>query len=86
MTQFAHAIPFTDPVREVLGLMLWNTGPLAHLHRAAGADIRPKAEEEQAFVLHWLLGLALQHGGGWRKAAAEEIDRLRKAAKARAQS
>jgi hypothetical protein len=53
--------------------MIFTTGPLAHAFRAAGANIREKAEDEQAYVLFWLLGHFLKHGDDWRKHAANEI-------------
>ena len=66
----------TPALREVLGLMVFHTTPLAHAFRAAGHDIKRKTEDEQAFVLHWLIGLALEHGDGWRSKAADEIERM----------
>ncbi len=63
----------TPEIREVLGLMNFRTGPLAHLFRAAGADIRTKCEDEQAFVLFRFLHLALKHGAGWREASVTDV-------------
>ena len=70
-----RALPstLTQEVRDVLGMMIFNTGPIAHAFRAAGKDIPRKAEEEQAVVLFWLLGHALKHGTDWRKHAAAEL-------------
>lgn len=56
----------TEPVKEVLSLMLWDTGPVAHALRSDGEEIPRKAEDEQAHVMHWMLGLALQHGDDWK--------------------
>lgn len=70
----------TPELSEVLGMPMWETGPLAHAFRAAGRDIPRKAEAEQAFVLHWLTGLALQHGAKWRSVAADEIEKMAEAA------
>lgn len=72
----------TPELQEVLGLMVFTTGPIAHAFRAAGEDIPHKAEAEQAFVLHWLTGLALRNGSAWRSIAAARIDEMVKAAKA----
>lgn len=58
-----------SPLAEVLRLMPWTTGPIAHRLRAMGWEIPTKCEDEQAVVMHWLLGLALEHGEGWGKAA-----------------
>lgn len=71
----------TDALRDVLGLMVFTTGPIAHAMRAAGENIPEKAEAEQAFVLHWLIGLALKHGTGWRPIAGAHLDELVKKAK-----
>lgn len=60
----------TPPLRRVLGMMLWETGPIAHALRATGQDIARKAEDEQAAVLHWLVGFVLKHGADWHKHAA----------------
>lgn len=66
----------TPELRDVLGMPMWETGRLAAALRAAGHDIRRKAEDEQAHVLHWLTGLALSHGAGWRQVAAEQIEKM----------
>lgn len=63
----------TNAVAEVLGLMNFQTGPIAHGYRAAGHDIKKRCEDEQAFVLHRFLLLALEHGPDWRKHAAEDM-------------
>lgn len=63
----------TPAIREVLGMMIFTTGPIANGFRMAGCEIQKKAEEEQAFVLFWLLKHAIAHGDDWRKHAAEEL-------------
>ena len=63
----------TAALAEVLGLMNFRTGPIAHVYRAAGAEIRTKCEDEQAFVLDRFLRLALEHGDGWRAAAEADL-------------
>lgn len=68
--QLAFPQVLTEPVREVLSLMLWHTGPIAHALRSAGRDIARKCEDEQAVALHWLLGFALEHGADWQRHAA----------------
>jgi hypothetical protein len=74
----AHVFPaqLTPPLREVLGLMLWQTTPIAHALRAAGHTIDRKVEVEQAHALHWLLGFALQDGENWQKTAAVALRKL----------
>lgn len=77
----------TPELHEVLSLMLWDTGNIARAFRAAGrAVIKPRAEDEQAFVLHWLLTLALEHGADWRRHAGETLTVVIAEAKARAAS
>ena len=75
----------TPVLSEVLGLMNFRTCPLAHAFRDAGrADIPRKVEAEQAFILHWLVTLALQHGADWRKHADATLSEVIEEAKARA--
>lgn len=66
----------TPPLREVLGLMLWQTTPIANALRITGQTIDRKAEVEQAHALHWLLGFALQDGDNWQKTAAVALRKL----------
>jgi hypothetical protein len=70
----------TPPLREVLGLMLWQTTPIANALRVAGLDVGRKAEIEQAVALHWLLGFALKDGENWQKTAAVALRKLTDAA------
>ena len=63
----------TPALFDVLGLPNFRTGPIAHVFRAAGADIRTKCEDEQAFVLDRFLRLAIKHGDAWREAAEADI-------------
>jgi hypothetical protein len=72
----AYPKQMTTELREVLGLMPAATGPIARDFRGAGEDIPNKPEAEQAFVLHWLIGLALRNGPAWRSIAAAEIGDL----------
>jgi hypothetical protein len=73
----------TSDVQGVLEMMCFQCGPIAHAFRDAGrADIKRRAEDEQAFVLHWLLTLALQHGADWRKRAGEALEPIIAEAKA----
>lgn len=66
----------TAELTEVLELMIFTTGPMAHVFQAAGVDVPKKAEAEQAFILHWLIKLALDHPDDWRKRAATELDEM----------
>jgi len=62
--------------QEVLGLMNFQTCPLADVFRAVGVAIPRKVESEQAHVLAWLLGLAAEHGAAWHDASAKQIEDL----------
>jgi hypothetical protein len=56
--------------RRILGLMPWQTGPIAHaLVKLKLAEIPPKCEEEQAHVMHWLLTMYQRHGERWKDVA-----------------
>ena len=63
----------TEELREVLGWANFRCGPIAHLMRAAGADIKTKAEDEQAVVLHWFVKLVLKYGADWWSVARTEL-------------
>ncbi|MGZ2748349.1 hypothetical protein [Burkholderia stagnalis] len=67
----------TDTLRHVLGFPNFRCAPYAHLMRAAGADIKTKAEDEQAHVLHWLVKLVIDHGERWADIADEELTAMR---------
>jgi hypothetical protein len=72
----------TPELGEILGLMPWITGNIAAALRAAGAEIPRKCEAEQAFVMHWLTTLALEHGPAWRRVAGDELGRAAELLKA----
>jgi hypothetical protein len=64
----------TPEIRDVLSIMCFEAGPIAHAFRESGrAEIKTRAEDEQAFVLHWLLTFALEHGAEWRKRASAAL-------------
>lgn len=64
----------TPELDRVLGLMLWNTGPMAKALRMDGEDIPRKAEREQAHVLHWMIKLALEHGPEWHTKVVARLE------------
>lgn len=66
---------------EILGLMPWQTGPIAHALRADGEYIPKKCEREQANVMHWMIGLYLEHGSAWRDKVTERLTAIAEAAK-----
>lgn len=69
----APAIPFDDDVRNILGRPCFTLIGLANMLRKAGHKIPPKAEEEQAACLHWMLSLYLKHGANWAKEGEAEL-------------
>lgn len=73
----------TPEIRDVLSIMCFEAGPIAHAFRESGrAEIKTQAEDEQAFVLHWLLTFALEHGAEWRKHAGDVLEAVIAEAKA----
>jgi hypothetical protein len=59
-------IKLNDDTRFILGRPLFWCGSLSRDLRELGHDIPRKAEEEQAYVIYWMLGLYNQHGEIWR--------------------
>ncbi len=55
----------SDPVRRVLGLRAGKVHRIACRLRKLGKQVPCEVEEEQAYVLHWLLALALEYGDRW---------------------
>jgi hypothetical protein len=80
MAEYPKAL--TPELRDVLGMMVFQLSPVAHLFRDNGADIKRRAEDEQAFVLHWLIGLVLEHGPGWASVAGQKVAEMQKAREA----
>lgn len=78
----ARAFPaMTQELEKILGTMCFQTISLSQILRAGGQEIEPRAEAEQAAVLHWMLSLWAVHGDEWRKAAVLEVERIREAPK-----
>lgn len=73
-------IELNEETKEILGMVCFRAGPIAHLMVKAGIPVDKKAEVEQATVIHWLLNLYLEHGSGWRKKAAEQLGLWQEAA------
>lgn len=76
-----RALPaeMTPEIADVLGRPNFWCSPLAHAFQAAGYQIKRRAEDEQAFILFWLLGLVLEHGKDWRPHAGEQLQAIRSA-------
>lgn len=63
-------------LRGILGLIcLTFIGP-ANVYRKAGFAIKERAEEEQAFFLHRLIGFWFKHGDKWNDAAKAELKQI----------
>lgn len=74
----------TPDLHRVLGMMCFQLARYAHLFRSVGADIKTRAEDEQAYCLHWLIKHVLAHGAEWAThadAAREKIAALQEQAK-----
>ncbi len=70
--QDSKRLELNDDTRFILGMPCFEAAPYAHklkkLKVEGFVDLEPKAEAEQAAVLHWMLNLYLQHGESWRDA------------------
>jgi len=66
----------TPELRHVLGLMSFQSGPVADALRATGEDIPRDTGAEQAHVLHWMIGLALEYGDGWREKVSQRLEEI----------
>ncbi|MFY9995027.1 MAG: hypothetical protein WAK61_08550 [Leclercia sp.] len=65
--------PLNDDLIAILGRPNFTCSHLAELMRKSGDDIRRKSEHEQAAVIHWFLGLYLEHGENWEGVAKADI-------------
>jgi len=68
-------IELNETTRKIFGIMCFTVGPLVRLMREVGHDVKTKAEDEQAAVIHWRLNLYLEHGENHEKVAGEIIDK-----------
>lgn len=64
----------TSDLREILGRPNFTCHFIAKALRVMGHSIASKSEDEQAVVIHWLLGIYLKHGPDWRQRAAAELE------------
>ncbi len=71
-------IEFDKEVEWILGRPCFVCGPIAHRLNELGHNIKPHAEEEQAAVLFWMLGLYEKHGAVWQQKAGEELQQALK--------
>lgn len=69
------AVPgLTRELREILGRPSFLCHGIAISLRALGHDIATRSEDEQAAVIHWMLGHYLRHGSQWRCHAFAELE------------
>ncbi|MDF9756747.1 Lar family restriction alleviation protein [Pseudomonas hunanensis] len=72
--QHQAAPELTGDLREILGRPNFTCHHIAKALRVMGLTIAHKSEDEQAVVIHWLLGHYLKHGAEWRERAAAELE------------
>lgn len=73
----------TKELSHALGTMIWNSGSISAILRLDGEDIKTRAEDEQAFVLHWFITLVLEYGPEWIGKVSERLDKAVAAQKAK---
>lgn len=78
-----YPIAINDDLIAILGRPNFSCHEFAIALRGEGVLIHNKAEHEQAHVLHWMLGIYLEHGSDWKAQVGVELDRMAKAAKER---
>lgn len=62
-----------DDLIAILGRPNFMCAHLAELLRKSGEDIKRKSEHEQAAIIHWFLGIYLEHGDKWEGIAKSDI-------------
>lgn len=70
-------VPLNDETRWILGRPNFWCASVAQVLREDGHEIKKKAEDEQAAVIHWLLNLYLKHGDKWRDFGIQEQMRIK---------
>ncbi len=61
--------PLNDAMIDILGRVCFRCAGIADTLRASGQAIPRRAENEQAAVIYWLLGVYIEHGDNWAIAA-----------------
>lgn len=64
-------IELNDETKWILGQLCFQCAGTAQILRLDGHEIKTKAEDEQAAVIHWMLCLYEEHGDQWREKASE---------------
>ncbi len=60
-------IELNEDTKFILGRPNFWCGPFAQGLRKKGHEIPNKAEEEQAYVIHWMLGMYETYGLIWKE-------------------
>lgn len=63
----------SDDLGNILGRPNFWCGSFSRNLRDAGHVIPKKAESEQAYVIHWMLKLYIEHGTKWAKEGDKQI-------------
>ena len=63
--QIEQELQMTDDLRFILGMMCTQASPIAHQLVKQGHTIKTRAEDEQAYVIHWMLKAYLLDKTGW---------------------
>jgi hypothetical protein len=66
-------IPWDETIRSILGRPNFTLHTIANHLRVLGHEIKGRAEDEQAAVLHWMLNLYLAHGEEWAEKGEEYL-------------
>lgn len=74
--------PLNEAVKDILGRMCFTLVDIANILRASGAEIKPKAEDEQAHAIYFLLTKYVEHGDQWAGAANSELRKMLETARA----
>lgn len=69
----------SDDIRWILGRPNFACGAIAHIFQAEGRGIAKKAEDEQAFVIHWMLQHYVADRENWRANAEAELTAIKAA-------
>jgi len=65
---------YTEDIRFILGRPNFWCGAKAIILRQRGHEIPRKAEDEQAYVIYWMLNMYKLHGGRWKKACEDYLN------------
>jgi hypothetical protein len=76
-------IELNEHTTAILGMICLRCGPIAQMMREAKfAAIKRRAEEEQAFVICWLLNIYFEHGEKWQDIANVKLQEIATSASA----